>query len=304
MSDYHAQRPVTVQSDRRREAGERIEALVAIAQANDCRRHGDVSRQQRCLYDNAFVELRSLVAPICRAAIRRARLLDHADDAQQAADLALMAAIERYVPGNSAFTTFLHYQLLDQLKRIVRTYYGTVKEDGVEQRVAPVALPVLNAGETEEQQAESVDDDALLRMEHHVGAMLSRKALSSLLTLFEMRTVDVLSRAAAEPALDPHRVAQAMRRTFELLEVEECDADTAVQVLGINRERAREIATCVRQQLAQIATVRLSEARMAARAGAPVASLTNLPPISRPQQRNLQRLARLLIPSAPLSLAA
>lgn len=137
--------------------------------------------RSRAAVDAAVHRLHRLTMPRLRTMIRHFGLLDHSDDAEQAALVTLVDAARRWDPTRSGFTTWLGWRWRGALIGLRRQLLGDGRTTSGRQRSGAVQLASLGAEEGAAMLADLADPDAEDAVEQGAADWLAQQVAMRLL---------------------------------------------------------------------------------------------------------------------------
>ena len=169
-------------------ASQKIEALAASLSC-ECTDIGPVGStieaRHRRTRDRHFAALLTLMLPRINRLIVQYRMLDMADDAQQAAAIGVFRALQTYDPAKASFVTHATWQMRGELQSLRHRVRLDQRRSAVSAGISTVSLDGLNAaaGTSDEPfyAFEPPDEAALTQAEHAASNHMARSALDRML---------------------------------------------------------------------------------------------------------------------------
>lgn len=277
---------------------EALEVAVAAVHANTPAEGVAATARQRAGVDRAFAEILRLIAPRIRHFIRQYGLAAHWDDAEQCCAIGVHRAIQAYDPAKAQFTTFVNWQLRGELQGLRFRLMTDQRPSAKRVEATTVSLHGLTiSNEGDEASLESMleDEEALARTEARASEHLAAKARTYLvdgyvahlrqLGMDQLRrkarqkqageAIDrslprlrsVLYRVEPGEICDLEEQLNLHRKIAEARVFDDTSFETIETVTGLDRQKARAIATRAQRTIAELAKVdpRFSRPRSRAR---------------------------------------
>ena len=255
-----------------------LERLVVEARENGPDANGHSTNRARRARDHAFMAIMGILAPRIRYFTRTYGLMNHADDAEQVAALAVCKAIDSYDPEVALFTTYVNWPIKAEFQALRFRLFLDTRPASRKVGAVTIALDSTYrmADGTDVSLADTlVDEAALEQVEAGASAYLAREAIEALIDRHEGTLRSAAYRSSVRKS---HRSAgSAQEETFEdaesriarnreIIERRIFDRDTLDEIgrdTEITKERVRQITKSAGASLAKIAATHPRFALMA-----------------------------------------
>lgn len=255
-----------------------LEALVAEVLAARLADGAKPSARQRATVDRAYARILKLIAPRIRHFTRQYGLINHAEDAEQVAAIAVHRAIEAYDPAKAQFTTFVNWQIRGEMQSLRFRLMTDQRQSAKAVEATTVSLHQMTGADGEETSLETliVDEDAEEAVEAGASAYLAGRAAQQLVDAFiakeraqgleqlkkKPRPKHFVPAAGTRPIfkldlVDPAEIQsleQRLRREREIVEGRVLElVDAPVEEDRLAKERVRQIGKRAASRMAELA---------------------------------------------------